>query len=132
MTFWLSLKHVAIGVVLFSSNAGDDYIYVWLWYIVLKFVETFQLFLVREYRFLMSKDSRFQDWIVGDVGTSFSFMLCKMFILFLIEVKIFIHHTEQTPIQDPNNNKYAQKIIYWYRYVDNILFFNNGNKKQNN
>ena len=47
-----------------------------------------------------------------------------------ILAEIFIHDIEQTHILNEQNNKYANKIIYWYRYVDDILLLYNGNTKQ--
>ena len=38
-----------------------------------------------------------------------------------ILAEIFIHHFEQTHILNEQNNEYANKILYWYRYVDDIL-----------
>jgi hypothetical protein len=45
-----------------------------------------------------------------------------------ILAEIFLQHIERTHIL--NNNKYAHKIIYWYRYVDDIIVLYNGNKRQ--
>jgi len=47
-----------------------------------------------------------------------------------ILAEIFIHHIEQTHILNKENNKYANKILYWYRYVDDILLLYNGNSRQ--
>ena len=47
-----------------------------------------------------------------------------------ILAEIFIHHIEQTHILNEENNKYANKILYWYRYVDDILLLFNGNSRQ--
>ena len=44
--------------------------------------------------------------------------------------EIFIHYIEQTHILNQQNNKYAYKIIYWYRYVDDIILLYNGDNKQ--
>jgi hypothetical protein len=38
-----------------------------------------------------------------------------------ILAEISIHYIEQTHILNEQNNKYANKIIYWYRYVDDLL-----------
>jgi hypothetical protein len=35
--------------------------------------------------------------------------------------EIFIHHNDQTHSHTLNNNNYAPKIMYWYRYVDDII-----------
>ena len=45
-----------------------------------------------------------------------------------ILAEIFIHNMEQNHII--NNNKYTNKIIYWHRYVDDILLLFNGNTRQ--
>ena len=45
-----------------------------------------------------------------------------------ILTEIFIHNIEEKHIL--NNNKYTNKIIYWYRYVDDILLLYKGNKRQ--
>ena len=47
-----------------------------------------------------------------------------------ILAEIFIHHIEQTHILNKQDNKYANKIIYWYRYVDDILLLYNRNSRQ--
>jgi Reverse transcriptase (RNA-dependent DNA polymerase). len=47
-----------------------------------------------------------------------------------ILAKIFIHDIVQTHIINKQNNKYGNKIIYWYRYVDDILLLYNGNSRQ--
>ena len=39
-----------------------------------------------------------------------------------ILAEIFIHYIEQTHILNEQNNKYAHKIIYWYRYVIGYRF----------
>ena len=44
--------------------------------------------------------------------------------------EIFIHFIEQTHILTEQNNNYANKILYWYRYVDDILLLYNGNSRQ--
>jgi Reverse transcriptase (RNA-dependent DNA polymerase). len=44
--------------------------------------------------------------------------------------EIFIHYIELTHILNELNNKYANKILYWYRYVDDILLLYNGNNRQ--
>ena len=46
-----------------------------------------------------------------------------------ILAEIFIHRIEQTHIPNEQNNKYANKILYWYRYVDDILLLYNGNSR---
>ena len=45
-----------------------------------------------------------------------------------ILTEIFIHNMEQKHII--NNNKYTNKIIYWHRYVDDILLLFNANTRQ--
>ena len=47
-----------------------------------------------------------------------------------ILAEIFIHNIEQTHILNPDNNKQATKILYWHRYVDDILCLYNGNTRQ--
>ena len=48
-----------------------------------------------------------------------------------ILAEIFIHNIEQTHILNPDNNKQATKILYWHRYVDDIMFIPyNGNTRQ--
>ena len=47
-----------------------------------------------------------------------------------ILAEIFIHYIEQTLILNEENNKYANKIIYLYIYVDDILLLHNGNSRQ--
>lgn len=42
--------------------------------------------------------------------------------------EIFLQHIEQNKIL--NHNKYTKKIIYWFRYVDDIIVLYNGNKRQ--
>ena len=45
-----------------------------------------------------------------------------------ILAEIYIHNIEQNHII--NNNKYTNKIIYWHRYVDDILLLFKGNTRQ--
>jgi hypothetical protein len=47
-----------------------------------------------------------------------------------IPAEIFIHYIEQIHILDHVNNKYAHKISYKYRYVDDIILQYNGNNRQ--
>ena len=47
-----------------------------------------------------------------------------------ILAEIFIHNIEQTHILNTENNKHAHKIIYWYRYVDDILLMYKGSSRQ--
>jgi hypothetical protein len=42
--------------------------------------------------------------------------------------EIFISHLEREYILSTNKNKYASIVIYWYVYVDIILFLYKGNK----
>jgi hypothetical protein len=42
--------------------------------------------------------------------------------------EIFIHHIEQNYIL--HNNQYSDKIIYWHRYVDDIITLYKGNTRQ--
>ena len=46
-----------------------------------------------------------------------------------IYAETFIHYIEQTHILNQNNNKYANKIIYLYRYVDILLLYNSNNRQ---
>ena len=45
-----------------------------------------------------------------------------------ILAEIFIHHIEQKYIL--HNNKHAHKILYWHRFVDDIILLYKGNKRQ--
>ena len=47
-----------------------------------------------------------------------------------ILAEIFIHDIKQTHILNQDNNKYAHKIIYCYRYLNDIILLFNGNNKQ--
>ena len=47
-----------------------------------------------------------------------------------ILAEICIHYIEQTHILNEQNNKFANKILYWYRYDDDILLLYNGSSRQ--
>jgi len=47
-----------------------------------------------------------------------------------ILAEIFIHYIEQNHILKEQNNKQANKILYWYRYVHDILLLYNGSSRQ--
>ena len=43
--------------------------------------------------------------------------------------EVFLQHLEKTKILT-NNDRHSHKILYWHRYVDDILILYRGNKRQ--
>ena len=46
-----------------------------------------------------------------------------------ILAEVFLQHLEKTKILT-NNGRYSYKILYWHRYVDDILILYRGSKRQ--